>query len=158
MMNPIPTRTLLLLLFLPSVVAVANFTLCLEDFKRDPSAVGGVNSQGQPVSSAEAVGLTYETCMIRCGTSTESFMWGDFARSFSSWLLPWLALLSQLPFGSSNYVDDFISGWLSFRLIAGFITYQNTLSHLTSYHKCWVPRAGRILPRPHLPKHSVSLS
>ena len=109
-MNPIPTRTLLLLLFLPSLVTATNFTQCLENFRAVPGAVGGVNSQGQPVSSAEAVGLTYETCLRQCGTDTETFMWGDFARSFSSWLLPWLALLSQLPFGSSNYVDDFVSG------------------------------------------------
>ena len=111
-MNPIPTRTLLLLLFFPSLVVAANFTQCLEDFRKNfgPWATGGVNSRGQPVSPAEAVGFTYRTCTELCGTDAGEFVWGDFARSFSSWLLPWLALLSQLPFGSSNYVDDFVSG------------------------------------------------
>jgi len=114
MMNPtrISTRILLLLLSLSSLVAAVNFTQCMEDFKQDFNTIadGGVDSQGRPVSPAEAVGLTYRTCVELCRTDATSFVWGDFARSFSSWLLPWLALLSQLPFGSSNYVDDFVSG------------------------------------------------
>ena len=111
-MNPISTRVLLLLLFFSSLAAAANFTQCLEDFKRNfnSSADGGVDSRGQPVSPAEAVGLTRETCTTQCGTDWETFDWRDFAQMFSAWLLPWLALLSQLPFGSSNYADDFVSG------------------------------------------------
>lgn len=110
MMNPILTRTLLLLLSSSSLVTAVNFTQCLEDFKQNPSAVGGVDSRGQPVSPAEAVGLTYQTCTAKCGTDWETFIWKDFSQLFSSWLLPWLALLSQLPFGSLHYADDFISG------------------------------------------------
>jgi len=109
-MNSISTRVLLLLLFFSSLAAAANFTQCLEDFKQNSSAVGGVDSRGQPVSPAEAVGLTYETCKAQCGTDWETFDWRDFAQMFSAWLLPWLALLSQLPFGSSDYADDFVSG------------------------------------------------
>jgi len=112
MMNPIATRIPLLLLFFSSLVAAVNFTQCMEDFKRDFNSItdGGVDSQGRPVSPAKAVGLTYKTCVALCGTDTGNFVWDDFARSFLSWLLPWLALLSQLPFGSSNYADDFVSG------------------------------------------------
>jgi len=110
MMNLILTRTLLLLLFFSSLVAAANFTQCLEDFKQNSSAVGGVDSRGKPVGPTEAVGLTYQTCTARCGAGWENFNWKDFSQLFSSWLLPWLALLSQLPFGSSNYADDFVSG------------------------------------------------
>ena len=109
-MSPISTRILLLLLCSSSLVAAANFTQCLEDFKQNSSAVGGVDFRGQPVSPAEAVGLTYETCAAQCGTSWEAFDWKEFTQMFSAWLLPWLALLSQLPFGSSNYADDFVSG------------------------------------------------
>jgi hypothetical protein len=109
-MHPIPTRILFLLLCLSSLVAAANFTQCLEDFKNDPDATGGVDSRGHPTSPAEAVGFTYKTCTARCGTSAEIFNWREFAQLFSSWLLPWLALISQLPFGSGNYADDFLSG------------------------------------------------
>jgi len=87
-----------------------NFTRCLEDFKNGPETIGGVDSLGHPTSPEEAVGLTYNACTAQCGSSAEGFMWDEFGQLFSSWLLPWLALLSQLPFGSGNYADDFVSG------------------------------------------------
>ena len=111
-MRPTPTHILFLLLFSSFVVA-SNLTQCLQDFANDPNATGGVDSKGQPTSPAEAVGLTYKACTARCGTGPEIFNWRTFAQLFSAWLLPWLALISQLPFGSGNYVDDFISGKLS---------------------------------------------
>ena len=109
-MHPILIRILLLLVFSSSLVAAANFTQCLQDFVNDPNAVGGVDSKGQPTSPAEAAGLTYEACTARCGTGPEAFNWRTFAQLFSAWLLPWLALISQLPFGSESNVSDFISG------------------------------------------------
>ena len=109
-MSLVSTRILLLLLSFSSLVAAANLTQCLEDFKQNTSTVGGVDSRGNPVISADAVGLTYETCTAQCGTGWETFDWKEFAQMFSAWLLPWLALLSQLPFGSSSYADDFVSG------------------------------------------------
>jgi len=110
-MRPIPTRILFLVLFFVSLVAAANFTQCLEDFQKEPDTIdGGVDSRGHLTTPAKAVGLTYQTCKARCGGSAESFNWREFAQLFSSWLLPWLALISQLPFGSGNYADDFVSG------------------------------------------------
>jgi hypothetical protein len=114
-MNPIFTRVLLLLLCFSSLVAAVNFTQCMNDFKSDLNSTtsttdGGVDSSGQPVTPAVAVGLTYETCKARCGTDWEAFDWREFAQMFAAWLLPWLALLSQLPFGSASYADDFVSG------------------------------------------------
>ena len=109
-MHPIPTRILLAVISFSSLVAAANFTHCLEEFRNDPNAIGGVDARGLPTSPALAVGLTYKTCTERCGSDAESFNWRQFAQLFSSWLLPWLALISQLPFGSGNYRDDFISG------------------------------------------------
>jgi len=103
----------LLLLFFSSLVAALNFIECLEIFKQNFSSVddGGVNSQGQKVIPAEAVGLTYRTCTAQCRSGWETFGWDVFGRRFFIvWLFPWLALLSQLPFGSSNYADDFVSG------------------------------------------------
>ena len=109
-MNQIPARSLLLLLSFTSLAVAANFTQCLEIFKANPNATGGVDSNGRDVSAADAVGLKYETCEQLCGETAESFNWRQFAQLFSSWLLPWLALISQLPFGSGNHVDNFLSG------------------------------------------------
>ena len=109
-MKPISPRVLLLLLSFTSLVAAANFTQCLDSFKTNPNTTsGGVDSQGRDVSPADAVGLRYETCTQLCGRTAESFDWRQFAQLFNSWLLPWLALLSQLPFGSADLIDDFVS-------------------------------------------------
>ena len=107
-------RILVPLLFFSSLVAAANFTHCLEEFRKEPNTTsGGVDFRGHLTSPANAVGLTYRTCTARCGVGAERFSWRVFAQLFSSWLLPWLALISQLPFGSGNYADDFASGQLT---------------------------------------------
>ena len=124
-MGPASTRALVLLLSFSSLVSAVNLTQCLASLKADPNAVGGVDYRGNPTSPGEAVGLTYSTCMTRCGSGPESFRWRDFSQLFTSWLLPWLALISQLPFGARYPLDDLISGWLSFRFTPGLIAYQN---------------------------------
>ena len=155
----IPPRILFLFLFFSSLVAASNFTQCLVDFQNNtnPNAVGGVDSKGQSTSPAEAAGLTYETCTALCGPGAESFNWREFAQLFSSWLLPWLALISQLPFGSGDRADDFISGQPSFLFIV------DSTAHLDDFHtiSCLergVSRSVRILPRPNLPERPIGLS
>lgn len=100
---------LLLLSIFPFIGARNNLTDCLNKLKSDPTATGGVDYKGRPTSLGQAVGLTYESCESQCGPSPESFNWRHFAQLFSSWLLPWLALTSQLPFGSGNQANDFMS-------------------------------------------------
>ena len=109
-MNLMFARISLLLFFFTSLVAAANFAQCLEDFKANPAATGGVDSHGRDVDSANAVGLTYRTCVEQCGTTAESLNWRQFTQSFASWLLPWLALAFQLPIGSIDFTDEFLSG------------------------------------------------
>ena len=157
-MKATSARALLLLLFFSPLVAAVNFTQCLDDFRQNSSAICGVDSQGRPVSPAAAVGLTYQTCAARCGTGSESFNWRTFAQLFAAWLLPWLALLSQLPFGSAEYVDDFVSSEFFFLFIASLIAYPNVFPHMISRHESWVPRTGCILTFPHLLKCSIGLS
>jgi len=86
----------------------ANFNQCFDAIRNGtygPS--GGVDIRGQPVQNiAQAVGMTYGLCKSACGTSPESFDWSEFAQKFTSWLLPWLALISQLPFGAKYRVDN----------------------------------------------------
>ena len=35
--------------------------------------------------------------------------WAVFSQQFSAWLLPWLALVSQLPFGANDKFDNFVA-------------------------------------------------
>jgi hypothetical protein len=59
-----------------------------------------------PPSTSNATAITYDLCVSQCGAGQEPFQWTVFSQQFSSWLLPWLALLSQLPFGANDKLDN----------------------------------------------------
>lgn len=96
-----------------------NLTQCFVNLSNTCNAtapgtiLGLVNSAGGliqcPQDIAQAAGMSYTTCKEQCGRGPESFAWGTFAQQFSAWLLPWLALVSQLPFGaaSKHQLDNF---------------------------------------------------
>ncbi|KAI4524038.1 hypothetical protein K525DRAFT_282007 [Schizophyllum commune Loenen D] len=48
------------------------------------------------------IAVTYDQCQETCGSGREPFSWATFSQQFGNWLLPWLALLSQLPFGAND--------------------------------------------------------
>ena len=130
-MYTVPARVVFFLLFVSSLVTAVNFTQCLEDFRNDPNATGGVDYRGLPTSPAQAAGFTYKTCTARCGRDHEVFMWKEFAHS---WLPPWVALISQLPFGSGNHVDDFVSSQFSSYLTDCSAAHPTTLPPAISCH------------------------
>jgi len=108
--------------FFVSVAASRNFTKCLNTF-REHGAEGGTDYNGRPVTDPmQAVGLTYRACKEWCGSGQEAFNWSVFSQQFSAWLLPWLALVSQLPFGAESRLDNFISGWFPSVYYTSFLT------------------------------------
>ena len=56
-----------------------------------------VNETGQPSPQ-----IPYEQCVQTCGGGLGSFQWTMFSQGFSTWLLPWVALMFQLPFGATG--------------------------------------------------------
>ena len=46
--------------------------------------------------------FTYKQCLETCGGGAGVFKWKMFSDDFSTWLLPWIALMFQLPFGASG--------------------------------------------------------
>jgi hypothetical protein len=103
------------LVFWPAAV-VANstdFNTCLTNVQTGAFGVGpgigGTNSHGLPVNVSVATSVTYELCIEACGGSQEPFSWNVFSQQFGAWLLPWLALVSQLPFGANDNLDNLVS-------------------------------------------------
>ncbi|KAF5366151.1 hypothetical protein D9758_005819 [Tetrapyrgos nigripes] len=95
---------------LPTALASTNFVQCLADLKQNYSSLdGGRDNQGRPVSMSRATAVSYELCVEHCGSGPEAFSWAVFSQAFSSWLLPWFALISQLPFGAHDKLDNFTS-------------------------------------------------
>lgn len=102
-----------------------NLTQCFVNLRSTCNAVnpalnitlGLVDSSGGliqcPQYSYQAAGMQYSTCMEHCGKHPETFALGTFVQQFSAWLLPWLALISQLPFGAKHRVDNLMSMFLA---------------------------------------------
>jgi hypothetical protein len=130
-----------------SVVAVV-FEQCFKDIRANMTGAGGVDAHGYPVANiTEAVGVTYPQCLQWCSSAPEPFDFTTFSRKFTAWLLPWLALISQLPFnGSNNRKDDVVSVCLALGspMLAGY-----SLA-LTAYNKQWLTH--RIEEAQHTPR------
>ncbi|KAF8621761.1 hypothetical protein AX15_007500 [Amanita polypyramis BW_CC] len=106
---------LLLLLLSPCALVFAartpNFTQCIINLQTGSfgwEVAGAVNSSGIQVANAsDASGLTYNVCKGLCGSGPETFNWRVFSLQFTSWFLPWLPLMSQLPYGSKDALSNF---------------------------------------------------
>ena len=111
---PRPGRSpyiIFLALFLIPTAASLNFVQCLTTFKELNITVGGTDYDGRPViNPQDAVGLTYSACVQHCNLKQEPFDWTAFSQQFSAWLIPWLSMVSQLPFGAKSRLDNLISG------------------------------------------------
>lgn len=94
----------------PVATTAVNFTQCMIDIRHlPPGTLGGLDSNEKPVDIANATAITYDLCISRCGTGSEPISWSGFFQQFGAWLLPWLALISQLPFGARHRSQNLMS-------------------------------------------------
>ncbi|KAJ7861928.1 hypothetical protein B0H13DRAFT_2204331 [Mycena leptocephala] len=87
-----------------------NFDQCLATIKTNDTLwrTGGTDRNGNLVAdSSLVVGMTYAMCVTQCGTAPEAFKFPSFSTQFSSFMLPFLALTAQLPFGAPDHIDNF---------------------------------------------------
>ena len=52
--------------------------------------------------SSGATNITFRQCVDKCGGGPGEFKWTMFSQGFGAWLLPWIALMFQLPFGATG--------------------------------------------------------
>ncbi|KAG6808854.1 hypothetical protein H0H92_002564 [Tricholoma furcatifolium] len=103
-------RIFVLVCMSKAALASPHFDQCLANVQAGAFGPdGGTNNNGQPVPIGNATAITYELCVKACGTGPEPFQWSVFSQQFSAWLLPWLALISQLPFGGTDKLDNLIA-------------------------------------------------
>ena len=121
--------------------SAVNFTQCLNTVVQNANAThnltGLLNGEGQPVSTTDdTMAISYWLCASACGTGPESFQWFLFSQEFSSWLLPFLALISQLPFGAQYRLDNLMSAVLTIGspVLAGYSLI------ITLLNSCWIHR------------------
>jgi hypothetical protein len=94
------------------MMAHFNTYACLLDVQSgkygspNSTTLGGVDNSGNPVQAWQATGITYSLCLRACGNGTSLFDWQESSQQFGTWLLPWLALLSQLPYGANDTISN----------------------------------------------------
>ncbi|KAF7358855.1 hypothetical protein MSAN_01225500 [Mycena sanguinolenta] len=88
-----------------------DFPTCLAEVRSGKwGQTGGTDNQGRPVANiSDATAITYELCKVACGSGRAAFQWNVFSQQFAAWLLPYLALISQLPFGARSRLDNVVS-------------------------------------------------
>jgi hypothetical protein len=135
-----------------------DYTTCLQQIlQSNGSLEGTVDVNGNPTTNiSQIAGLTYDRCVADCGHGPVTFNWQMFSQQLTSWLLPWLALLSQLPYGSG----DTLSNCLAVLLTIGSPTlaaYSLTLSVISN--RWMIRRFGRSnYPNSHLELAAQTLS
>ena len=89
-------------------VSAADFGKCLLEIRSGAWGTDGVTDNlGNPLSNVtNANAITYALCVRACGSTAEAFNWKSFSQQFSTWLLPYLALLSQLPYGAESRLSN----------------------------------------------------
>jgi hypothetical protein len=98
---------------------------------------GGTDASGRPIGNiSDAVGLSYSLCLEACGAAQEPFEWAVFSQKFNTWMLPWLALISQLPFGTGDRIENLTSALLA----VGSPTLAAYSLALTALNCRWVAR------------------
>ncbi|KAJ7773431.1 hypothetical protein B0H16DRAFT_1660464 [Mycena metata] len=133
---------------LPIVLGSVNFDTCLAQVRNgDFGLTGGTDNQGRPVSNISlATAITYDLCVVACGSGSEPFVWNIFSQQFSAWLLPYLALVSQLPFGANNRLDNL----LSMLLTVGSPTLAAYSLALTVLNEQWIAQRFSALSYPNV--------
>ncbi|KAF8345426.1 hypothetical protein F5887DRAFT_180604 [Amanita rubescens] len=119
-----------------------DFPACLQQIlQSNGSLEGTVDVNGHPTTNiSQITGLTYDRCVADCGHGPVNFDWHTFSQQFTSWLLPWLALISQLPYGSR----DTLSNCLAVLLTVGSPTLAAYSLALAVISNRWmVKRFGR---------------
>ena len=77
---------------------------------------GMVDTNGNPTRNlSQITWLTYDSCVANCRPGPVDFQWYTFSQKFTSWLLPWIALISQLPYGTRDALSNFVAVILTVR-------------------------------------------
>jgi hypothetical protein len=71
------------LAFIPVVLGV-NFDTCLAEVQSGKwGLTGGTDNIGRPVSNiSQATAITYDLCVVACGSGPEPFVWNIFSQQF----------------------------------------------------------------------------
>ena len=95
-----PTATSLLIVFrLVTFVDAVNLKECGARLQRQQNATW--NTVYEP-EYPPPLRLSYEQCLVECGAGIGDVNWQGLSPNFGAWLLPWIGLMFQIPFGAER--------------------------------------------------------
>ena len=95
-----PTATSLLIVFqLITLVDAVNLKACGARLQKQQNAAWNTTYD---MESPPPLRLSYEQCLVECGPGVGDVNWQGLSPNFGAWLLPWIALMFQIPFGAER--------------------------------------------------------
>ena len=76
------------------------------------------NATHGPTEPPPPFSLSYDQCLVECGAGLGDVNWGYFSQTFGSWLLPWIALMFQIPFGAEGELYTLFGSQIVFDVLA----------------------------------------
>ncbi|ESK87915.1 hypothetical protein Moror_15230 [Moniliophthora roreri MCA 2997] len=135
------------------VGAATNFNECLNRIKNNDTLRWDLlNNHGSRLEDpSNATAIPYSICTTQCHSGPEAFSWSTLSEELSAWLLPYLALLSQLPYGTQDKLDNLVamlltvgSPTLAAYSVAITVLNGRWVARLFAQHTC---RNARKVPR-----------
>ncbi|KAH7882604.1 hypothetical protein F5I97DRAFT_288500 [Phlebopus sp. FC_14] len=115
-----PLIRLFPLFIVVQAAASVNFTVCFQSIQsianatQNPAGLYYNNGTSVTVDAIfNATAMSYEICASTCGSAQVPFQPLAFSQQVNSWLLPYFALISQLPFGAKDGVDNLVAAFLT---------------------------------------------
>ena len=96
-MLPTAGLALFLLVTFPLVAHAVKMNECGDRLNEAQAAAWNATHRSTP---PPPLLLTYERCLVECGSGLGDISWGVFSQSVTTWFIPWVMLGFQIPFGA----------------------------------------------------------
>ena len=83
----------------PLVVCAVKINQCGERLREAQDAVWNATHPSVPPPPFQ---LSYEQCLVECGEGLGDISWSVFTQSVTTWFIPWIVLIFQIPFGAEG--------------------------------------------------------
>lgn len=108
--------TLFLLATYPLAARAVNINVCGDRVRAKRAEAWNATHSSVPPPPLQ---ITYEQCLVECGEGLGDFNWSVFSQSVTTWYIPWIALIFQIPFGAEGEPLCFCYVLLAFDVLNG---------------------------------------
>ena len=107
MTNPMIVKFFLVVLLLTAhfmCAGAVNLDTCGARLQQQQNAIQSATN----TTVTSNLTISYQECVTECGGGLGNIDWAGLSQDFGAWLLPWISLMFQIPFGAER--ESQISG------------------------------------------------